>query len=172
MQRWIAVLLMGWLWPTADGIAEVVSSSETHFLLSHQAVSTLSPEAQWEKLIHPERWWHPDHTYSGKAENLSLDLRPGGLWAEHWDGGSVSHGTVMYVSDGKVLRLNAPFGPLQQAGAYSVWTITVKAQGEGSMVVFDEVVSGPPTANLAQLATAVNGVKAEAIRRLTEAGPG
>jgi uncharacterized protein YndB with AHSA1/START domain len=146
--------------------AEVVASSDTHFVLSQQASSPLGQAALWERLIHPERWWSGAHSYSGDAANLSLDPRAGGLWREDWDGGSVVHGRVLLVQTGRVLRLEAPFGPLQPLGAYTVWTITLEAEGEGSRVSFHEVASAPPGSDLATLAGAVDAVKSEAIGRL------
>lgn len=149
-----------------NAAAEVVSSSTTHYVLRHEATSARSPEALWERLVAPASWWHPDHTYSGDAANLSLDAKAGGLWLEDWAGGSVAHGEVLLVQRGEVLRMAAPFGPLQGVGAYTVWTITISAADEGSRVVFDEVSTGPATANLAELAGAVDYVKTEAISRL------
>ncbi|MEL7448250.1 MAG: hypothetical protein AAFN78_03525 [Pseudomonadota bacterium] len=152
----------------ASASAEIVSSSETHFVLRHEASSALSAEALWQRLLEPASWWHPDHTYSGSAQNLSLEPRAGGMWRETWDGGSVVHGTVLFVKSGSTLRMNAPFGPLQELGAYTIWTITITSADEGSTVVFDEVSSGPPSAGMAEIAKAVDFVKAEAIRRLTQ----
>ena len=146
--------------------AEVVASSEQHFVLRHEAVSARSVDEMWARLIHPEIWWHPDHTYSGDAKNLSLDARAGGLWKEEWPGGSVAHGRVLTVENGKLLRMDAPFGPLQQLGAYTVWTIALSAVEEGTRVVFDEVSTAPSSANMAETAKAVDFVKAEAMRRL------
>lgn len=147
--------------------ADILSSSPTHFELRHEAGSTLTPDALWSRLIKPATWWHPDHTYSGDAGNLMLDAQAGGLWREDWEGGSIAHGQVLLVETGKRLRLSAPFGPLQELGVYSVWTITITADGDGSMVVFSETATGPPGANLEEMAKAVDFVKTEAITRLT-----
>jgi uncharacterized protein YndB with AHSA1/START domain len=159
-----AILLAGTPAP-----AEVVSSSSGHFELRHEAVSTLAPDALWARLVQPATWWHPDHTYSGDAANLSLDPVAGGLWLEKWADGSVAHGEVVNVVEGRMLRLNAPFGPLQGAGAYTIWTITISPEGDGSHVVFDEIATGPPTADMAELAGAVDYVKGQAIERLAAA---
>lgn len=145
---------------------EVIASSEQHFVLRHEAVSARAIDEMWERLIHPETWWHPDHTYSGDAKNLSLDAQAGGLWKEVWAGGSVSHGRVLTVEAGRVLRMDAPFGPLQQLGAYTIWTITLSAVEEGTKVIFDEVSTAPPSANMAETAKAVDFVKSEAMSRL------
>ena len=151
--------------------AEIVSATTTHFELRHEAASPLAPDALWRRLVHPAGWWHPDHTYSGDAGNLTLDLQAGGQWREDWEGGSVAHGRVLFVEHGKRLRLEAPFGPLQGLGAYAIWTITIEAKGEGATVIFDEVASGPPGSDMAEIAKAVDFVKAEAIARLVGDSP-
>ncbi len=147
--------------------AEVVEASPAHYTLKHEATSTLAPEAVWEKLMHPEKWWHPDHTFSGDSANLTLEAKAGGLWREDWDGGSVAHGQVLLVQTGETLRLNAPFGPLQGMGVETIWTITIAADGEGSKVTFDEVSNGSDKSGLDEIAPAVDFVKGEAIKRLT-----
>ena len=150
-----------------SAVAEVVASSDTHYVLRHQAMSEFSAEEVWQRLVKPSTWWHPDHTYSGDANNLSLEATAGGLWREDWSDGSVVHGRVMLVQTGKVLRMDAPFGPLQGVGAYVVWTITVTSEKDGSVVVFEETATGPEGAGLDKLAGAVDGVKSQAIQRLT-----
>ena len=151
----------------ATAHAEIVESSDSHYVLKHEATSALAPDALWQRLIEPAAWWHPDHTYSGDAGNLTLDPRAGGLWREAWESGSVVHGSVLFVEDGKSIRLFAPFGPLQGLGVYTVWMITLSADGAGTKVVFDEISSGAPSADLDELAKAVDYVKTEAITRLT-----
>ncbi|NVJ98370.1 MAG: SRPBCC domain-containing protein [Alphaproteobacteria bacterium] len=147
--------------------ADIVEANPDRYVLKHEATSALSPEKLWNKLVNPANWWHPDHTYSGDAANLSLDLQAGGLWREDWSGGSVFHGSVLQVKQGSMLRLDAPFGPLQDIAVKVVWTITITPEGEGSKVTFHEIASGDPKSGLDQLAPAVNFVKGEAIKRLT-----
>lgn len=151
---------------SSSAVADVVTTSDTHYVLHHEASSLLEPDALWDRLIEPSSWWHPDHTYSGDARNLSLDATAGGLWLETWDGGSVAHGEVLLVQKGEMLRMNAPFGPLQGIGAYTIWTVTITATDDGSLVTFDEVASAPPGNDMEQLAGAVDYVKTEAIGRL------
>ncbi|TDF39224.1 hypothetical protein EYS14_06770 [Alteromonadaceae bacterium M269] len=146
--------------------ATVVEASPEHYVLKQEAESTLKPEKLWQRLIKPESWWHPDHTYSGDSANLSLDLTAGGLWSETWDGGSVLHGQVLLVMNNKQLRLNAPFGPLQEKAVQVIWTITLTPSDKGTLVVFDEVASGSQSSELDKLAPAVDFVKTEAIKRL------
>ena len=150
--------------------AEIIAVSPDHYTLRHEAVSALSPEDMWQRLIQPAIWWSPDHTFSGDANNLSLDPQAGGLWREDWDGGSVAHGTVLNVMEGQSLRLDAPFGPLQGMAVTVIWTITIEPDGDGTRIIFDEVATGSSASALGQIAPAVDRVKDEAIARLTAAG--
>lgn len=150
------------------GRAEVVASAPDHYKLRHEAKSSLTPDALWRRLIDPSSWWSGAHSYSGDASNLSLDAVPGGLWKESWDGGAVAHGEVLFVKDGETLRLDAPFGPLQGMAVNVVWTITVKPDGDGSVVTFDEIANGSAASALDKIAPAVDGVKLEAITNLAK----
>ena len=167
MLRRITCLTVTALLLFTNARGEIVSASASHYVLRHEATTAMSPAATWQRLVDPASWWHPDHTYSGDAANLSLDLEAGGLWKEEWPGGSVAHGKVVFVAPGDTLRLEAPFGPLQGIGAWTVWTISLEPIAGGTRVVFDETSIGPPTADLAELAKAVDFVKGEAMRRLT-----
>lgn len=161
------LLLLAVILP-APALAEVLSSSATHFSLRHSATSTLSASELWDRLIDPASWWHPDHTYSGDSKNLTLELKAGGLWQESWEENAVAHGEVLFVEKGKTLRMNAPFGPLQSLGAYCIWTISIAPVEDGSTVTFTETAVGPPTAMLNEVAAAVDFVKNEAIQRLVQ----
>ncbi|MGF1543841.1 MAG: SRPBCC domain-containing protein [Parvularculaceae bacterium] len=157
---------------TSAAGAEVLGGVRSYYKIRHEATSELAPDAMWARLVEPAEWWSDDHTYSGDADNLSLDLRAGGLWLEKWDGGSVAHGEVLYVKEGEVLRLSAPFGPLQGMAVNTVWTITVSPEGEGSKVVFEEIANGGPASNLQKIVTDVDKVKGEAIALLVGAPKG
>lgn len=153
----------------ASSQADVVSSSSSHYQLKHSAESSMPPAELWQRLANPQTWWHPDHTYSGDSNNLSLDTQAGGLWREDWQGNSVLHGSVLLAKENEMLRLDAPFGPLQEMGVSVVWTISLSpSESGGTLVVFDEIANGSDISKLDGLAPAVDFVKAEALRRLTE----
>ena len=151
---------------TTTAQAKIIKSGPDHFTLQHEAISELPPEKVWKKLIKPSNWWHPDHTYSGSAKNLSFKARAGGHWKEVWPEGSVIHGTVLYIKKGETLRMNAPFGPLQEMAVTDIWTISLSPHDGGTKIVFDEIVNGHAQNNLEELAPAVDFVKQEAIQRL------
>lgn len=155
--------------------ADVVASAPGHYELAHSATSELSPDEMWARLLDVPAWWQDAHTYSGSAANLSLDARAGGLWREDWEGGSVAHGTVLLVQPPTAdapgtLRVDAPFGPLQERDVRVVWTITVAPHADGSEVTFRELASGPERSGLDTLAPAVDFVKGEALKSLVDKG--
>ncbi|MEO1078105.1 MAG: SRPBCC domain-containing protein [Pseudomonadota bacterium] len=169
MKRFSGILLTGTIGLTTPAHAEVISASANHFALRHEGITSLSVEETWQRLINPASWWDSSHSYSGDAANISLELEVGGLWREDWDGGSVAHGTVLFIDEGKALRLEAPFGPLQGMGAYVIWTITLEPAEEGTRVVFEESAVGPPVTDYGEMAKAVDFVKGAAMRKLTAA---
>lgn len=148
--------------------ADILLATPEHYSLKQEAISGLGPDAMWNRLIHPEIWWHPEHSYSGNSANLSLDAVAGGAWTETWGDGSVEHGRVLQVQTGKTLRLDAPFGPLQDLAVQVIWTITIEPYEDGSKVIFTEVANGTAASKLDALAPAVDFVKTEAIQRLTQ----
>ena len=147
--------------------AEVIASSPDHFTLKLEAQSDLSVSEIWARLVEPSEWWQSDHTYSGDANNLSLDPQAGGLWREAWDGGSVWHGTVLQAQPETSLVLSAPFGPLQGLAVTSVWTISLApSESGGTNITFDHVTNGTDASGLDALAPAVDFVKQQAIESL------
>ena len=144
--------------------AEVIASGPDHYTLKQEATSELSPAQVWARVMNPALWWH--HSYSGDSDNFTLDARAGGMWLERWDGGEVEHGRILYIKHGEQLRLDAPFGPLQEMAVRVIWTITVSEHEGGSKVVFDEVASGSSQSGLENIAPAVDRVKAEGLIRL------
>ena len=163
----LSLSVLGALISTSVAQAEIVQATPDHFTLKLEAETELTPDETWERLIHPDRWWLSDHTYSADSANLSLDPEAGGLWREDWAGGSVWHGTVLQAQPGKTLVLSAPFGPLQGLGVTSVWTISLaESDTGGTLIRFDHVTNGTAASQLDQLAPAVDFVKSEALKSL------
>lgn len=148
--------------------AEVTAVNKSHFTLKLVAQSPYSSEQVWKKLLKPERWWQSSHTYSGDAGNLTIEAKAGGYWREDWEGGSVLHGTILNIQENKLLRLSAPFGPLQELAVETVWTITLTPTDTGTKITFDFIANGNQESGLDNLASAVNYVKGEALKNLAK----
>lgn len=145
--------------------AEVMSSSSARMVLSQTHESELSKADLWAKLIEPKEWWL--HAWSGDPGNMSLDLDAGGLWREDWPGGTAYHGEVLTVIEGEMLRLHAPFGPMQEMGLSTSLTLKLVAdETGGSAIRMDFVANGAEGSGLDALAPAVDQVWDEALKNL------
>ncbi|RFB04203.1 hypothetical protein [Parvularcula marina] len=150
---------------TATAQAEVVSSSSARMVLTQEHESTLSKADLWAKLIEPKEWWL--HSFSGDPGHMTLELEAGGVWREDWEGGSVTHGHIMAVMHGEMLRLHAPFGPMQEMGLATSLTLSVgEKEGGGSILKMDFVANGAEGSGLTELAPAVDFVWDEALTKL------
>lgn len=104
-------------------------------------------------------WWDPEHTYSGKAANLTIDAKPNGCFCEKIGPSSgITHMTVVYADPGKVLRLTGGLGPLQQMGVAGAMTLHFTAKDGNTEVVFTYAVGGYSPQGLDKLAQVVDQV--------------
>lgn len=154
--------------------AEVVSSGASGFVVRHHVHLTANPAAVFAAIGKPSRWWSAEHTYSGDASNLKLDLRAGGCWCERLPkGGSVQHMIVVNVQPEKLLRLLGALGPLQGLAVNGVMTWTVVPESDGTGLDMTYAVAGYASEGLEKLAMPVDGVLGDQVRRLksfTETG--
>jgi uncharacterized protein YndB with AHSA1/START domain len=141
--------------------AEVKSAAADSFLIEHRFAIAAHAAKVWESLQHPERWWPADHSWSGKRENLSLVADTGGCFCERWDGNSVEHGRVVMVLKGKMLRLSAALGPLQEMAVSGVITFALEEKDGATTLVVTHRVSGDPSHKLDALAPIVDRVNAQ-----------
>lgn len=146
--------------------AEVRARTDNGFTLGYERPVRAGPDTVLETVAMPSGWWSSDHTYSGDAANIRLDMIPGGCWCEALPGGGVKHAEVVMVWPGRrMVRFDAPFGPLQGMGADAVLTMTWSDPTEGGERVlrWTFVVNGPGTGAMAD---AIDGVMTEQFRRL------
>jgi len=169
----IAGLAMAGLASSAS--AEVVSTSATGFQLRSTAVLEASTQAEaWAALTAWNRWWSPDHTYSGSAANLALAPVAGGCLCEVWPGGEVEHARVLLAwPEQGLLRMNAPFGPLQAQPLTAILTYTLRPREAGGVEVTQTLVVGGGDETTAAMAPLVDSVMSAGFARLvrfTETG--
>lgn len=161
----LGLIGLGFLALTPLAHADIITSGPDHYHLKKSAHSDMPADAMWKRLITPSQWWH--HSFSGNSDNFTLDAKAGGMWLETWDGGSVEHGRVIYVKEGEHLRLNAPFGPLQDMAVTVIWNITLTPHADGgTMVTFEERATGSSASALDKMALAIDRVKTEGLMRL------
>lgn len=143
---------------SAAGQAAVTQSSPDGFIVEHRLRIAVTPAQAWTTLAQPARWWPKEHTWSGEAANLSLDIKPGGCFCEQWKDGGAEHGRVILFRRNELLRLSAALGPLQDMAVSGVLSVALAAKDTGSEAVVTYRVSGTPAHALDKIAPAVDQV--------------
>lgn len=146
--------------------AEIAETHPAGFRLRYVQTVAVPPARLFQALGEWGRWWSDEHTYSGKAANMTLALKPGGCLCETLpDGGGVQHGQVVMLIPGQVLRLDAPLGPLQDEGVSAALTFVLKP-AEGGVQVTTTMNVGGARPDLLKAAPNVDRVLAEGVARL------
>lgn len=165
--RHLAILLaLG----SAPAMAEVRASGAAGFALESRATVAASPAEAYAALGRIGRWWSSEHTYSGEAANMTLELRVGACFCETIpaDHGVIEHGRVIYARPGQTLRLQAALGPLQSEAVQGTLTWSLRAVDGGTEVTQTYIVGGYMRGGLEAVAPLVDQVMAEQVRRLAE----
>lgn len=158
---------------TTPATAEVRAVASSGFELEHRIETRLEPARLYRLLGDVGSWWSDAHTYSGKAANLSLDLRPGGCWCEKLpDGGGIEHMRVLQAQPGKGLLLYGGLGPLINEAAVGAMNWTVSPSGTGSTLVMTYRVAGFYKADGAKWATLVDQVLGTQMKNLHKTAEG
>ena len=159
--------------------AEIVETSDTHFVTRDSAVVDANAADVWMALISPAKWWTDAHSWSGDAANMTLVPQGGGCFCERLVSadsenssalaGSARHMTVIMADPGKVLRMRGGLGPLQSEPADGVLTISLApegADGTQTRITWEYVVGGAMRYPIATIAPAVDGVMSQQLAGL------
>jgi uncharacterized protein YndB with AHSA1/START domain len=159
----VALMLLA---ASAPAAAEVVGASANGFEVRQVVPLVVKPEVAFQSFANLPAWWNPEHTYSGKAQNLSLSLTPGGCFCERFPtGGGVEHMRVTYVDPGKRLLMTGALGPLLYEATAGVLDVQVKSTAGGSQLTLDYKAAGFANGGADKLAPVVDAVLAEQLRR-------
>jgi len=159
----VPIVLFAWAVPAQ---AEVVSANPHGFELQ-QVVNLVIPQPKaFAAFGQVGQWWSKDHTYSGDAARLSLQMRPGGCFCETLDGGGgIEHLRVTYVQPGERLVLTGSLGPLLFEATTGVMDVKVERIAGGSRVIMSYRAAGFATGNAEKLAPLVDQVLGEQMKR-------
>lgn len=148
--------------------ADVKTVSPTHFEVESRAVVTAPPEQVYATLGQVQTWWSSDHTYSGDARNLSLDLKAGGCFCERIPKGSgtIEHLRIVYAQPGQLLRGQGGLGPLQAEAVAGTLTWALKPASGGTEITQTYIVAGHVRMGMEKLAPLVDRVMAEQLSGL------
>jgi hypothetical protein len=151
---------------SAPAAADVVTASPNGFEIRQTVPLVVKPEIAFTAFANLPEWWDPQHSYSGKSENLSLSLIPGGCFCERFpEGGGIEHMHVTYVDPGKRILLTGALGPLLYEATSGVMDVQVKSTAAGSLLTLDYRASGFFNGGAAKLAPIVDKVLSDQMRR-------
>ena len=162
-----ALVFLAALSLSAPAAAGVVSSSANGFEVRHTVNLVVPPQIAFAAFANLAAWWDPEHTYSGKSTNLSLELTPGGCFCERFDkgGGGVEHMRVAYVEPGKRVILTGSLGPLLYEATTGVMNVEVRQAAGGSQMTLDYKVAGFANGAGIGLAAGVDQMLGEQLKR-------
>ncbi len=146
--------------------AEVARSSANGFEVRHSISLVVPPAKAYAAFANISAWWSKDHTYSGKAERLTLRLVPGGCFCESIDGGGIEHLRVTYVKANEQVVLTGALGPLLYEGVAGSLDVKIDKIAGGSKISFTYRAGGFARGNGAEYAPTVDAVIGEQVKRL------
>ena len=146
--------------------ATVVSASDNGFEVQH-SVNLVVPQPQaFAAFGQVGQWWSSEHTYSGDAKRMSLQMRPGGCFCEPLEGGGgIEHMRVTYVQPGERVVLTGSLGPLLYEATTGVMDVKVERIAGGSKVTMSYRVAGFAKGGAAAMAPLVDQVLGEQMKR-------
>ena len=146
--------------------AEVVSAEAHGFEVKHVANLVIPQPKAFAAFGQVGQWWSKDHTYSGDAARLSLQMRPGGCFCEAFDGGGgIEHLQVTYVQPGERMVLTGSLGPLLFEATTGVMDVKVERIAGGSRVIMTYRVAGFAKGNAEKLAPLVDQMLGDQMKR-------
>lgn len=153
--------------PAASALAEIRQAAPDGFFLAFTQPTTVAPARAYAAVTALPAWWSNEHTWSGKASNLSLKAEAGGCFCERWAEGSAEHGRVLMALPSKMLRLDAALGPLQEFALTGVLTFWIRYNEDGTARIDVEYrVNGSTASGLDELAPQVDAMLGEQVTRL------
>lgn len=147
--------------------AEVVGSDKHGFELKIEREVNVSRSIAYQQFLNVGQWWSPDHTWFGKAKNLSITPEVGGCFCEISNQKQAMHMTVSFVNPDNEIKMIGGLGPLQMMGINGgmSWKFT-SLDDKRSLITFHYQVSGYISGGLNKLAPIVDQVQSLQLNRL------
>ncbi|MGI9516909.1 MAG: hypothetical protein ACR2NP_07695 [Pirellulaceae bacterium] len=147
--------------------AEITQSAADGFQIVVKQTTSLNPGAAYRVMIEDfANWYDASHSYSGVAENLSLDIAQHCMLERLPGGGFVRHMEIVYQQPGQVFRMTGGLGPLQEMGINGALTFSFNEVEGGTEITLTYNVTGSSFQQLDKIAVPVDGVLEAQLERL------
>jgi uncharacterized protein YndB with AHSA1/START domain len=146
--------------------AEVLSASANGFEIQHSVSLVIPQPKAFTAFGQVGQWWSKDHTYSGDAARMTLQMRPGGCFCETLEGGGgIEHLRVTYVQPDERIVLTGGLGPLLYEATAGVMDVKVERIAGGSRVTMNYRAAGFAKGGAEKLAPLVDQVLGDQMKR-------
>ncbi len=150
----------------APAAAEVVGADPHGFEVSNSVTLVVPVSQAYSAFSRLNAWWGDEHTYSGKAANMQLVLRPGGCFCEAIPkGGGVEHMRVAVVQPNERVVMTGALGPVLFAAASGVMDVSFERIAGGTKVIMNYRAAGFAKGDAEKLAPQVDAVLADQLKR-------
>lgn len=163
----VSLLLILLVTPTVN--AKVISKNSNGFVIHIEKEVPVNHQIAYQQFINVAQWWHPDHTWFGAAENLTITPEVGQCFCEIDGEKQALHMTISYVQPNHEIRMIGGLGPLQMLGVHGGMSWQFESLSKyKSKIIFNYQVSGYMAGDngLGQLAAIVNQVQTTQLERL------
>jgi len=161
-----AILFLSALTLAAPASAEVVSADDHGFEIRHSVNLVIAQPEAFAAFGRVGNWWSNEHSYSGDASRMSLQLRAGGCFCEPLEGGGgVEHMRVTYLQPGERIVLTGSLGPLLYEATSGVMDVKVERIAGGSRVIMNYRAAGFAKGGAVAMAPLVDQVLGEQMKR-------
>jgi hypothetical protein len=159
-------LLVGIALAAAPASAEVISASPTGFEVQEVVNLVVPQPSAYAAFGQVGQWWNKEHTYSGDASRMSLQLRPGGCFCEPLEGGGgVEHMRVTFLKPGEQIVLTGSLGPLLYQATAGVMDVRFERIAGGTRVTMNYRAAGFAKGDGDKMAPLVDQVLADQMKR-------
>lgn len=146
--------------------AEVVSASPNGFEVREVVSVDKPPTEAFAAFGRIGSWWSGEHSFSGNASNLSLDLQPGGCLCERLpNGGGAQFMQVTYVDPPKRVVLAGGLGPMLFQANSGIMDVKLEPAGGGTRITLEYRAAGFSSGGADKMAPAVDAVLADQLTR-------
>lgn len=160
------LLLIILLFPSIS-FSQVIGSDSHGFQIKIERQVNVDKKSAYQQFIEVNQWWHPDHTWFGKAENLLINANIGDCFCEIDGAKQATHMTVSYVDPYNEIKMIGGLGPLQMMGINGGMSWKFEAIDEThTKIIFHYQVSGYVNGGLTKLAPIVDKVQRIQLTRL------
>jgi len=161
-----SIFIAACLLSAAPASAEVISASPTGFEVQEVVNLVVPQPSAYAAFGQVGQWWNKEHTYSGDASRMSLQLRPGGCFCEPLEGGGgIEHMRVTYLKPGEQIVLTGSLGPLLYQATAGVMDVRFERIAGGTRVTMNYRAAGFAKGDGDKMAPLVDQVLADQMKR-------